>query len=247
MWANTVPEGGLIVVGMADKGQFPGCHRVSPNQLNSLEKAGTRLCPEARFESKRVEIIADDGQPSFVLCFRVWYREDRVVRNQAEEAYIRAGDERHLLSEAEIRELEIDKRQVDIEKETVPLTFPHDFDKDLVRKFVEGVKKLHQPLQAHSDIEVLAQRRLGTISNGVFQPNVACALAFASDPVNLFPGCQIRFLRFDGEFEKSGADYNAVKTIPVEGALPRLLEETANILTSQLRDFTRLEPVRNLT
>ena len=80
----------------------------------------------------------------------------------------------------------------------------------------------------------------GIQGNGVFQPNVACALAFASDPVNLFPGCQIRFLRFDGEFEKSGSDYNAVKTIPVEGALPRLLEETANILTSQLRDFTRL-------
>jgi ATP-dependent DNA helicase RecG len=112
MWANTVPDGGLIVVGMADKGRFPGCQNISANRLNSLEKAGTRLCPEARFESKRVEIVADDGQPSFVLFFRVLYREDRVVRNQANEAYIRVGDERHLLSEAEIRELEIDKRKL---------------------------------------------------------------------------------------------------------------------------------------
>ena len=63
---------------------------------------------------------------------------------------------------------------------------------------------------------------------------------YTSDPVALFPGCQIRFLRIDGESEQSGANYNVIKTVPMEGPLPRLLEQAANILSGQLRDFTRL-------
>jgi ATP-dependent DNA helicase RecG len=240
MWANTVPDGGLIVVGMEDNGKLSGCHRLHINKLNELEKAQRRLCPDARVESKRVEILAEDGQPSFVVVFRVQYREDRVVRNNANKAFIRHGDEKHELSESEIHELEIDKRQIDIEKEPGLLVYPDDFDRELIRKFVEGVKKFHQPLQSYPEIEVLQQRRLGTIVSGSFRPNVACALAFAADPVNLFPGCQIKFLRIDGEFEKSGADYNVIKTIPLEGPLPRLIEQAAAILTGQLREFTRL-------
>ena len=180
MWSNTVPDGGIIVVGMEDGGKISGCHRLHINKLNELEKAPRRLCPEARVESKRVEVVAEDGKASFVLIFRVQYREDRVVRNQADKAYIRYGDEKHTLSESEIHELEIDKRQVDIEKELVALTYPDDFDRELIRKFVEGVKKVHQPLQMYADVEVLQQRRLGAIVGGTFRPNTACALAFAS-------------------------------------------------------------------
>jgi ATP-dependent DNA helicase RecG len=240
MWSNTVPDGGLIVVGIEDGGKISGCHKLPTKKLNELEKAPRRLCPEARVESKRVEVVAEDGEPSFVVVFRVQYREDRVVRNQADRAFVRYGDEKHTLSEPEIHELEIDKRQVDIEKESVPLTYPDDFDRELIRKFVEGVKKVHQPLQTYTDVEVLTQRRLGTMVGSTFRPDTACALAFASDPIGLFPGCQIRFLRIDGETEQSGANYNVIKTVPMEGPLPRLLEQAAGILSGQLRDFTRL-------
>jgi ATP-dependent DNA helicase RecG len=120
------------------------------------------------------------------------------------------------------------------------LRYPDDFDVELVRRFVEGVRRIHQPDGEHSDVEVLEQRRLGVIRHGTFTPNVACALAFARDPGNLFPGCQVRFLRVDGEFEQTGANYNVIKTIPIEGSVPRLLEQAADILKAQLRDFSRL-------
>ncbi len=48
MWANTVPDGGLIAVGVEDRGKISGCHRLSNNQINDLEKAHRRLCPDAR-------------------------------------------------------------------------------------------------------------------------------------------------------------------------------------------------------
>ena len=78
------------------------------------------------------------------------------------------------------------------------------------------------------------------MKDSAFVPNVACALAFARDPVQFFPGCQIKFLRIDGEVELSGERYNVIKTIPIEGPVPRLLEKAATVLSSQLRDFSRL-------
>jgi ATP-dependent DNA helicase RecG len=240
MWANTVPEGGLIVVGIEDDGTLTGCHRLSSDQLNELEKAPHRLCPDAKVESKRVEVVVDGTTPSFIVMFRVRYREDKVVRTHANEAFIRYGDEKHKLVETEIHELEIDKRQVDIEKEPISLRYPEDFDGELIRRFVDGVKKFHQPLQQYLDIEVLQQRRLGTIRDGIFTPNTACVLAFARDPVELIPGCQIKFLRVDGEYELSGANYNVIKTVPIEGSVPRLLEQAADVISAQLRDFSRL-------
>jgi len=240
MWANTVPDGGLVVVGMDDDGKFTGCHNIGSDHLNSLEKASYTYCPDARVNSKRVAVIAKDGSDSFVVVFKVDYREDKVARTASGQAFIRRGDEKRELSESEIRELEIDKRQVDIEKELVPLLFPDDFDLDLVQRFIDGVKRVHQPLQTYRDIDVLEQRHLGKIDSGIFKPNTACALAFARDPTQLFHGCQIKFLRVDGEVELSGDRYNIIKTVPIEGPVPRLLEEAASVIDSQLRDFSRL-------
>ncbi|MDX6613229.1 MAG: ATP-dependent helicase RecG [Blastocatellia bacterium] len=240
MWANTAPEGGLIIVGMEDEGEFSGCHSLSSDRLNKLEKSHYTYVPDARVDSKRIAVTALDGSDSFVVVFRVRYREDKVVQTVSGPSFIRRGDECRELKRDEIRELEIDKRQVDIEKEPVTLVYPDDFDADLIRRFIEGVKKVHQPLQNYDDITVLEQRRLGRISSGLFTPNTACALAFAKDPGQLFPGCQIMFLRVDGEVEKSGDQYNVIKRIPIEGPVPRLLEQAATMLGQQLRDFSRL-------
>ena len=240
MWSNTI-DGGLIVVGMEDKGLFSGCHRLSPDQLNSIEKSAYTYCPEARFHSKRIEVRSTDAAASFVVLFRVQYHEDRVVRTSSGDAFCRRGDEKHRLTNNEIHELEIDKHQVDIEREAVSLCYPDDFDIELVRKFIEAVKKIHQIIQNHRDIEVLQHRRLGVIKNDVFIPNTACALVFARDPLQLFPGCEVRFMRFDGEVERSGSNYNVVKRISIEGRpLPRLISEAADAIQSQLREFSRL-------
>lgn len=242
MWANTPPEGGIIVVGMSDGGEFLGCHTLSTNQLNELEKSHYTYAPEARVDSKRIPATAADGTDSYLVVFRVHYREDKVVRTASGKAFIRQGDECKKLTADQIRELEIDRRQIDIEKEPVDLCYPDDFDQDLIRRFVDGVRKFHQAVQSHSDVEVLTQRRLGKMKGGEFFPNNACALAFARDPGDLFPGCQIKFLRVDGEVELSGDNYNVIKTEPIEGPVPLLLQRASAVISSQLRDFSRLGP-----
>src|SRR2546423_11949619 len=91
MWANTPPDGGLIAVGIEDGGKLTGCQGLAIEHLNELEKSAYRFCPDSRVESKRVEVFTEHGQSNFILLFRVRYREDKVVRTHASEAYIRYG------------------------------------------------------------------------------------------------------------------------------------------------------------
>jgi|SRR5580700_9494236 ATP-dependent DNA helicase RecG len=86
MWANTLPEGGLLVVGMENDGSF-SCHRLSQNQLNEIEKCHQTFCPDASVESKWVPVAASDGTESFVIVFRVRYREDKVATTVAGRAF----------------------------------------------------------------------------------------------------------------------------------------------------------------
>lgn len=241
MWANTAPDGGLIALGMENNGSFSGCSRLSHNELNEREKAAFTYCPDASCQSKRMLVRNIGGQEDFVLLFRVYYREDKVVRNVAGDGYIRIADSKHKLTNDELRELEIDKRQVDLEKEPVNLKFPEDFNIKLISEFVQGVVKKRTPTLDHTNEELLEQRRLGKIENGEFIPNVACALLFARDPRSIFPGCTIRFLRYEGETEKTGQEYNVIKDLWLEGSVPELIVSTGEIVQGQLREFSRLD------
>ncbi len=240
MWANTAPEGGLLILGIENDGSYSGCSKLSAQELNDREKSFHVYCPDSRSDSRRIKVINKTGVEDFVVLFRTFYREDKVVRDVSGNAFIRRGDEKHKLNADEIRELEIDRGQLNLEAEPTKLTYPDDFRDDLVRKFVEGVHTLRNLLQSHTTEEILSQRRLGKIENGKFIPNNACVLLFAKDPNLLFPGCSIRFLRYEGEKEETGQKYNVIKDIWLEGCVPELIVDAAKEVQSQLRDFSRL-------
>jgi ATP-dependent DNA helicase RecG len=111
MWANTAPDGGILVIGIEDDGDVSGCLGITQKDLNRLEKTGMDYCPDARFESKRISC----GDTDFLLLFRIFYRTDKVVKTNSREAYARVGDSKRKLTQEEIRELEIDKGQLEFE------------------------------------------------------------------------------------------------------------------------------------
>jgi ATP-dependent DNA helicase RecG len=241
MWANTLPEGGLVVLGMENKGLFSGCLPLSQNELNEREKADSIFCPDSRTTSKRIRVLNKNGHEDYVVLFRTLYREDKVVKDVSGNAFIRKGDEKHKLSNDEIRELQIDKGQIDFEREPTTLTFPDDFREDIIETFIEGIHRIRNLEHSHSREEILQQRRLGKIIKGVFVPNNACVLLFAKDPNILFPGCSIRFLRYEGETEETGHKYNVIKDIWFEGCVPELIIDSTREIQSQLREFSRLD------
>jgi ATP-dependent DNA helicase RecG len=243
MFANTVPEGGLIVLGMENDGAFSGCSKVGQTHINDLERSGNIYCPDARHEIKRIPVKRPDGEEDFAIIIRVFYRTDKVVKTVRGEAFVRIGESKIALSPEEIREMEIDKGQVDLEQEPCGLSYPQDFDMDLVRQFTGSIRSTRGLTDDIASDEILELRHLGKTKGGNFIPNVACALLLAKDPLSRFPGCKIRFLRFDGEREGTGEKFNAVKDIWIDqGSLPRQILEAERTLDAQIRDFSRLGP-----
>lgn len=237
--ANSAPDGGLIGIGIEDDGKFSGCARADFRRLNELERAGDVYCPDARYESKRVPIRNSRGEEDFVLLVRVHYRRDKVVENNRGEAFIRRGESKRRLTDDEKRELRIAKREVDLEQEECQLSYPADFDLDLIHEFADNFRRAAN-VSNTDDREILEMRRLGRIVNSQLVPNLACAVVFAKDPGKIIPGCKIRFLRFEGTQEGTGSKFNAIKDFIIEGNVPSSIQRAESAVESQIRDFTRL-------
>ena len=67
MFANTKPDGGLVVVGQEDDGGMSGCLRSSTEHLNDLERTADNNCSDSRFEVKRISVRRPDGIEDFVM------------------------------------------------------------------------------------------------------------------------------------------------------------------------------------
>ncbi len=242
MWANTPPDGGLIVIGIEDNGTISGCLKAEQTHINDLEKAGRTYCSEARFETKRINFRHEDGREDFLLLVYVHYKATGpLVRTNKGEAYIRLGDEKKKLNEYEIRELEIDRGYIDFEQEPSDYTYPQDFISDLIQTYATNFSKTRELREELSLEELLEIRHLGKITPNGFKPNTACVLLFAKDPQRAFPGCKIRFLRFESETEGTGERWNPIRDDPIDtGPIPLQIEQAVRIIDSQIRTFTRL-------
>jgi len=156
-------------------------------------------------------------------------------------AFIRRGSSKYKLREPEKKELRISKGEISYELEPCAgIRYPGEFDQELIAQFVEAYHRKRQLTGQQSREEILELCHLGRRRPEGFQPNLACVLAFANDPRIVVPGCRLRFLRFEGEHEGSGENFNPTKDLWVEGAIPRLVVEAAKAISSQLRDFSKL-------
>ena len=238
LFSGSIFPCGRILDRMAES----GCRKRSTDEMNRIETVRVDQCPDSRSESKRIAAVNDlDGEEDYLLIVRVFYRADKVVRTNSGNAYWRIADKRKRLTDEEIRELQIDKGEIDFELESCGLSYPEDFSQQLIQEFVARFAMARE-LNSHTTEELLVLAHLAKRNPGsaTIIPNMACALLFAGDPRLKFPGCYIRFLRFDGETERTGEKFNAVKDLDVYGNLPALIVGTEKVLGDQLRDFSRL-------
>ena len=241
MWANTSPDGGLVVIGMGD-GTPWGLSQQGPKRWNDLEKAHETYAPDARVDSKRVTIHDKHGRPDFVLLLRVHFSLKAVVLHSNGNAYLRVADTKKKLTPEEILELQCDRGEISRELAPSTLSWPADFDSQSVNKFCESIKAAFQIEEGPGAKELLSQRRLGKIHHGKFVPNVACALIFANDPLLEVPSSKIHFLRFSGREELTGNQRNVIKDVWFEGHLPDLIQDSTKFIGAQLREFSALGP-----
>jgi hypothetical protein len=101
MWANTAPHGGIVAIGVSDKGEIEGILSASVKHINEIERAGDNCCPDAKYEYKRKEVTNKDGQPDQILLIRVHYNGKKVVRTTDGSAFRIFGiDQFHLVRNA---------------------------------------------------------------------------------------------------------------------------------------------------
>ncbi len=196
-------------------------------------------CPDAKYECKNVPIVNTDGHPDFVLAIWVKYRADKLVETTEGAAFIRRGSSRRRLKPDEVREFRNAKGQVEVEREPVALRFPEDFKQTAITQFASTVREMRRLPERLRLEEILELRHLGKIIASKFVPNLACVLMFAKDPQAVVPGCRVRFLRYNGTVEKTGEDYNVIKDIPIDGTVPEMIQQTAQVIEAQVREFVR--------
>ena len=239
MWANSQPFGGLMLLGVNNKGEFVGCRKIEQSHINDLHAVRT-LCPDARFEFSRVPVTNVSGEDDFIEVMRVYYREDKLVETTFGQAFIREGERKRRLTEEEKREIRLNKGELDLEAEKSVLRFPDEFNSDLLNEYRTKYVEKRQLNNRYSIEDVLDLSKLGKRTHRGFDPNLGCTLLFAKDPRIVVPGAYIRVLRYDGVEEQFGSKLNIIADRQIDGPLPLQISLAEEFISSQIRNFTRL-------
>lgn len=230
--------GACLALGVANNGDIEGCKDLPESRIQALEHVGSDHCPTGRFITRRVACQNRRGEDDFIILVRVKFVEDRLVELTDGTAWMRRGDKTKQLSETEKQEIRIDKGERAFELEPCSLDYPDDFHVDRVRAFCRHIRDDRGASEEHKDEQILESVRLGRRRDGKFFPFNACAILFAKDPQQVFPGLYIHFLRYSGSDEGSGREFNVMKDRMINGTLLDIIKDTAVLIDANLREFT---------
>lgn len=237
MWSNTV-DGGILLIGVEDKGRISGCHGLSANQINRLESLHTEKCPDATPESRRISVTVD-GIQSFVIAIYVPYRGFLVETNKSE-AFIRRGDSKHRMSAEERDDFRSTRHERSWEQRSSGMfDYPRDFDGKIVEEFCDNFKN-REGKESWSREDVLIDRHLLREEDGNLVALNCMILFAAKDPRQQHPSCRIRFQRFEGTEEGSGSQFRPIKDFYVEGNIPTILRRASQAMDELIYNVTWL-------
>jgi ATP-dependent DNA helicase RecG len=231
-------EGGIVVIGVEKDGTVTGCAEASEEKLQQLEFMGRDHCPDGRFVTNRLGVVNSSGKPDFIIRARIEFVEDRLVELTNGLAFCRESDRSRKLTEAEKGEIRINKGERAFELEPCALKYPDDFRTQLIKGFAAQIRSARDGSDEISDEQILESMRLGRLKDGIFTPNNVCALTFARDPQQVFPGAYVHFLRYNGTEEKTGRDYNVIKDRMIGGSILEIIKDASSTLGANLREFT---------
>ncbi len=236
-FSNT-PDGGLLVYGVADDGVVHGCDFTS-NQLNDIEHCHVNRCPSARPEFKRVPVIVDGIQKFCLAIFSPYI--GILVETSKSEAWIRYGESKHKMSEEEKQDFRATRQELSFEQTIASLyDYPSSFDPRLLQDFCQEYR-IRESKGDWSNDEVLVDRHLLRVVDGVKKPLNALVLMAANDPGMTIPGCRVRIQRFESISEGQGDSYAPLKDIAIEGNLLKIIQESQEAISSLLFDVTWLD------
>lgn len=173
-----------------------------------------------------------NGEDDLILVISVEVSPNRVIVAPNDDVYLRQVDESVKLSYEQRTQLTYDKGQRFFEDEIVPDANLEDLDGDLIDDYKQRFDSKNL-----SNEEVLKASRL--LVNGKLTK--AAILLFGKYPSAFFPQARVRFQRFDGIDMGIGGQYNVVKEVTFDDALPILITKVRDFIRTQLREFQFLD------
>lgn len=228
-------EGGCLVIGIEDQKQdniITGFKNSKSNSIEDFKKIDREMRETPlNLEFKEVSVVNNNGEQDKILIIFVEPSTNRVIVAPNDDVYLRQGDESIKLSYEQRIQLSYDKGQRSFEDEVVSDATMEDIDTSLVNDYRSKFSDFEC-----SAYEVLRARRF--IIDGKLTK--AAILLFGKNPAVFFPQARVRFLRIDGNKMGVGSDFNVIKDITFEDALPTLIIKVRDFIRTQLREFQYL-------
>ena len=229
-------DGGQLIIGIEDEKQdniitgFKDGRAYPIDDFKKIDREMRDTPLDLSFEE--IPVINHKGEDDLILVISVELSSNRVIAAPNDEVYLRQGDESVKLSYEQRIQLSYDKGQRFFEDEIIEDATLDDIDELLVQDF-----KDHFDISERSTEEILKARRF--LINGKLTK--AAILIFGKYPSAFFPQARVRFQRFDGVDVGTGSEFNVIKEVTFDDALPKLIVKVRDFIRTQLREFQYLD------
>ena len=228
-------DGGDLVVGITDgKREIEGVDG-DEKILNDIRRTPFDFCaPSVNAQIEMVPCVDRTGKENHVLVFHI-EPSLRVYANQADEVFLRVGDKSKKLSFDERFQLMNDKGQSCYEETAVYSAGLDDLDMALVDDYCQ------KSVYGKSSMEFLTENHGYLVErNGKMHPTVVSLLMFGKKPQDFLPRASVRFIRYEGTEEKTGAEMNVIKDMIFEGPVREQIDKSVAFLATQIKERTYL-------
>ena len=229
-----------IVIGISDKTlEIEGIHQYGMDKVNefiAIPKNGCKPMPQ--YNEEFLNVINSKGEEDQLLLLHIQPCVDQIVRTINDSTYLRIGDKTKELKGDDLRNLEYAKSTRHFEDEINRDASIEDLDEELISEYKEKLDASHLPTE-----QVLKARAFIKSQDGNNYLTNAAVLLFAKNISQFYPNCRVRFVRYDGNSAQVGTRMNIIKDKNIECNILKLIDETRLFISSQLREFTALDPL----
>lgn len=228
-------DGGEIAVGVTDRKREIEGVMSSEQHLNELLRVPYDYCnPTVRASFDLIDCINRNGEADKILLLHIVPGSD-LHATQNDECYLRVGDKSRKLTFMERVQLMYDKGVQSFEDTAVVGASTDDIDMDAVRNYMDVLG------YGKSEMEFLTENHdyiTGDVPD--LKISAAAILLFGKNPQRFFPRARIRFIKYRGTEEKTGAQMNVVKDITIEGTILNKIRRMIELLDLQIDEPTYL-------
>lgn len=229
-------DGGIIALGISDEGVIQDLLSLDEDVLVRYDKVCHEfITPPARVELEKV--ICPDGELIYLYHVAQDY-ENLYERKDNHNVYKRISDSNYgPLNNDEINQLRHDKNMRSFEEQERPeFDISSDLDTVLLEKY-----KLKIGYQGTRE-ELLVKRNLASVNkSGKLVLRNSAILLFSHDPDKYIQSSYVRYVRYEGSYQKVGQELNITKDLRIEGSIPVIIDEIRKLLKVSLDDYFFLD------